>query len=108
MEAVAVVDVNIIKLDVQDIHIIGIGKAPVQYVFHQHVSEDRIIDITDLRMELLSAYTVITVAGVNIVGVEVRAPPAQSFAGAASRFLQGTKNHIRVHKKSVRLAFHSQ
>ncbi len=72
VEAVAVIDVFSSKLNVEDINKIGIGKPPVSYILLQHVSEYRVINIPNLRMEFFSTNAIRTVIRMNIIGIQVR------------------------------------
>jgi hypothetical protein len=38
VKTVAVIDMNLTKLNVKDVDIIGIGKTPVVFIFLQHIS----------------------------------------------------------------------
>jgi hypothetical protein len=54
VEAVAVIDVNLAKLNIKNINIIGVGKAAVGSILLQHVPEYRVVNISNLFMELFS------------------------------------------------------
>ena len=72
METITVIDVLRTKLNVKDINKIGIGKPPVVYIFLEHISENRVVYIPDLCMELFSADAIRTVVGMDIVRIQLR------------------------------------
>ena len=57
VETVAAVDVFIIKLNVENVYIVGIGEQTVFFIFLQNISENRIVDISNGPVKFLSALT---------------------------------------------------
>ncbi len=71
VKTVAIIDVNLTKLNVKDVDIIGIGKAAVVFILLQYISEYRIIDIPNFGVKLLPANAFGAIVGMDRIWIQM-------------------------------------
>ena len=71
VKAVAVIDVNLAKLNVKYVNIIGIGEAPVVFIPLKYISEYRIVDIPNFGVKLLPANAFGAIVGMDRIWIQM-------------------------------------
>ena len=69
METVTIVDMIVIKPDIENVYVVGIGQAAVLPIFLQDIPQDRVVYVSYLCMEGFSADAVDSVACINVVRI---------------------------------------
>ena len=87
MKAVTAIDMVSIELNIKNIDIVGLWKQTVIPVICEYIPEDLIIVITDCGMKFLSAYTIFTIIGMNVVRIEFGSATSTVIFGILKEFL---------------------
>ena len=70
LEKITAIDMNIFKLNVEDVDKIGMREASVIYILLKHVSEYPIVGHPNFTMEVLSAFAIFAITGIIRIGIQ--------------------------------------